>query len=64
MENGKKYVNIDILPTNTKNRQVDLDKYHDIINKNLDKKITEILKIIKEKGYTKEYGFLKYYVKK
>lgn len=59
----KKYVNLDDLPITTRNQIRELDKYKDLIIKNIDKKITDIYKILCENGYKKTYGALKHYIK-
>jgi len=49
----RKYVNLDDLPITTRNQIRELDKYKDLIIKNIDKKITDIYKILCKNSYKK-----------
>lgn len=58
----KEYTRIDRLPITKRNCNSSLSKYHKIIIDNIDKKMSKIYEIIKEKGYKCGYSNLKYYI--
>lgn len=59
----KEYVHMDYLPILKRRATKQLDSYRNIIIDNIDKKMTDILKILKNNGYKGSYNNLKYYIK-
>lgn len=60
----KEYSHMDILPISKRKSNCALDEYKNVIIDNIDKKATNILEILKKKGYNGTYSNLRSYIYK